>query len=121
MTPQSDDWLVDINHDARRVVVDPVNAKPIAEAYLGIVTDREMAKCLAGFAGARSAMRTSWTWPPPRGSRPTTRGATTDVGRAPSWGIETKLAFTNPSTSTSGRNVLVTLYAMATGIDDRRS
>ena len=40
MTPQSDDWLVDINHYAGRDVVDLEQARgaAIAKAYLGIVT-----------------------------------------------------------------------------------
>ena len=40
-------------------------------------------------------------------------GTRTRTAREPTWGRRPLLAFTNPNTSTSGRNVLVSLYSMA--------
>ena len=110
VTPQSDDWLVDLNHRAGQPVIDLAETPSIAETYLGIVTYRAMAECLG--------------WPEePVGysdlvelfSNPAGWRAYPDCAWDPAWGTEPLLAFTNPSTSTSGRNVLVSLYAMAAG------
>ena len=46
VTPQSGDWLVDVNHRAQRDVVDLETTDNIAETWLGIVTYRAMAECL---------------------------------------------------------------------------
>lgn len=107
VTPQSSDWLVDVNHRAGRTVVDPDTTEHIAETYLGIVTYREMAECLGwpdrqlGYADivALRADAAGWTAYP-------------DCART-EWGRTPLLAFTNPSRSTSGRNVLVSMYSMA--------
>ena len=73
-----------------------------------------------------SASSPTGTWPSAWGGR-TRRSATptswsshadpgglgrTPIAPAPEWGTEPLLAFTNPNTSTSGRNVLVSLYSM---------
>lgn len=109
VTPQSDDWLVDINHRAGGTVIDLAATKNIAETWLGIVTYREMASCLGwperavGYADLVAL-----------GTDPDGWAAHPDCADV-SWGREPLLAFTNPRTSTSGRNVLVTLYALAAG------
>ena len=105
VTPQSDDWLVDVNNERRRDVIDLDATESIAETWLGIVTYRAMAECL-GWPDGRSATprssqcsRTGWdAYPGVHAER--------RLGRPP------KLAFTNPNTSTSGRNVLVSLFTM---------
>jgi Ca-activated chloride channel family protein len=110
VTPQSADWLVGLNHDAGRDVVDLAATQTIAETWLGIVTYRAMAECLGwpdrelgyGDILALSADPEGW--------------AAYDCART-EWGRQPLLAFTNPSTSTSGRNVLVSLYAIAAGKD----
>jgi Ca-activated chloride channel homolog len=109
VTPQSSDWLVDINHRAGRDVVDLATTDNIAETWLGIVTHRAMAECLG--------------WPDKELGyadiivlRADPEGWETHVDCAQAeWGRRPKLAFTNPSTSTSGRNVLVSLYSIAAG------
>ena len=108
VTPQSRDWLVDVNHRAGTTVVDLAAASDIARTWLGIVTYRAMAECLGwpeqelgyGDILAMRADAAGWTKFP--------------CAKA-EWGRRPRLAFTNPMTSTSGRNVLVSLYAMATG------
>ena len=121
VTPQSTDWLVDMNHRAGRDVVDLASTEHVAETWLGIATYREMAECLGwpdrelGYADI-IALRAD-----PRGW----------AGRScaeASWGRTPLLAFTNPNTSTSGRNVLVSMYSIAAGkppadltVDDVRS
>ncbi len=107
VTPQSSDWLVDVNHRAGRVVVDLDSTVNIAETWLGIVTYREMAECLGwpdreiGYRDIVALRANPEGW-----------AAYPDCAQA-EWGRTPKLAFTNPNTSTSGRNVLVSLYSMA--------
>ncbi|MFM2077245.1 MAG: hypothetical protein RJA49_1135 [Actinomycetota bacterium] len=106
VTPQSDDWLVDLNANLGRQVVDRTGAPHIAETWLGIVTYGAVADCLGWTGRAVSygevlALVTAHDgW-----------GAHSDCAKT-DWGSP-KLAFTNPSTSSSGRNVLVSLYSMA--------
>jgi len=109
ITPQSSDWLVEINNRAGRDVVDLAATDNIAETWLGIATFRSMAECLGwpdkelGYADIiqRAA--------DPKGWETHAKCAQAQWGRRP------KLAFTNPSRSTSGRNVLVSLYSIAAG------
>ena len=106
VTPQSDDWLTEINHRARSDVIDIPATRSIAETWLGIVTYRDMAKCLGwpdkqlGYGDILELRADPKGW----GSRDCASAA---------WGTTPLLAFTNPSQSTSGRNVLVSLYAIA--------
>jgi Ca-activated chloride channel family protein len=109
VTPQSADWLVDINHNAGREVVDIDATDNIAETWLGIVTYRDMAECLGwpdkdlGYADLIELLSNPDGWQ-----------AYSPCSQA-EWGRSPKLAFTNPSLSTSGRNVLVSLYSIAAG------
>lgn len=107
VTPQSADWLVDVNFRAGRAVVDLESTVNIAETWLGIVTYREMAECLGwpdkeiGYRDIVALRANPEGW-----------AAYPDCAQA-EWGRRPLLAFTNPNTSTSGRNVLVSLYSMA--------
>src|SRR4051794_18130136 len=105
VTPQSDDELININQSAGRGVVDRTATRSIAETWLGIVTYREMAKCLGwpdkqlGYADIVELFQKGWK--------------SHSACASAAWGPQPRLAFTNPSTSTSGRNVLISLYSMA--------
>jgi Ca-activated chloride channel homolog len=107
VTPQSSDWLIDVNHRSGRDVVDLDNTQNIAETWLGIVTYRAMAECLGwpdeqlGYADILALRADPDGW-----------AAHPECART-EWGRRPLLAFTNPNTSTSGRNVLVSLYSMA--------
>ena len=109
VTPQSDDWLVDVNSRAGRDVVDLTTTDNIAETWLGIVTYRSMAECLGwpeeeiGYADILELRSDPDGWE-----------KHADCARV-EWGRRPLLAFTNPNTSTSGRNVLVSLYSIAAG------
>ena len=104
VTPQSRDELVNINHRAGRTVVDTASPD-IAQTWLGIVTYRDMATCLGwpddplGYGDILDLRENGW-------------GSHSDCASA-AWGSRPLLAFTNPSRSTSGRNVLVSLYSIA--------
>jgi Ca-activated chloride channel family protein len=107
VTPQSSDWLVDVNHRAHAGVVDLSTTEDIADTWLGIVTYRAMAECLGwpdkklGYSDLLKLTTSREGW-----------AAYPDCAKS-EWGRSPLLAFTNPNTSTSGRNVLVSLYAMA--------
>ena len=106
VTPSGAHWLVTVNHEAGRKVVDPDNARSIARAYIGIVTYREMAECLGwpkkelGYADIIEL-------------RADPRGWEKYDCAKPSWGKQPLLAYTNPKTSSTGRAVLIALYAIA--------
>jgi Ca-activated chloride channel family protein len=108
VTPQADDWLVDVNAAAGRTVVDLADTKSIAKTWVGIVTYKAMAECLGwpdkeiGYADIIALRADPNGWK----SRPCAQV---------SWGSKPLLAFTNPTTSTTGRSVLISLYSMATG------
>jgi len=107
VTPQSDDWLTQINTGAGHDVIDIATTLSIAETWLGIVTYRDMADCLGwhdkqlGYADIVALKTDPDGW--------ASRGSCAKT----SWGKPPLLAFTNPKYSTSGRNVLVSLYSMA--------
>ena len=106
VTPSSAHWLVRVNHEAGRKVVDPDAARPIARAYIGIITYRNMAECLGwpakeiGYADLIELRRNPRGW------------QKYDCAK-PSWGPRPLVAFTDPKTSSTGRSVLLALYAMA--------
>ena len=113
VTPQSTDWIVDVNRDTGRDVVDLGSTESIAKTWIGIVTYREMAECLGwpdreiGYADILALRADPDGWK-----------AYSDCART-EWGRRPLLAFTNPRTSTTGRNVLVSLYATAAGKSPR--
>lgn len=109
VTPQADDWLVDVNSAAGRTVVDLADTKSIAKTWVGIVTYKAMAECL-GWPGKEIGYQDiidlrSAGWSSVKGS--------CDVQAE--WGPKPLLAFTNPNSSTTGRSVLISLYSIAAG------
>ena len=108
VTPSSAHWLVRVNHEARRKVVDPGTARSIARAYIGIVTYRAMAECLGwpdkqiGYADIIELRRDPMGW------------RKYDCAK-PSWGTRPLVAFTDPRTSSTGRSVLLAFYSIAAG------
>jgi Ca-activated chloride channel family protein len=108
VTPSAAHWLIPVNHAAGYTVVDPGAARSIARALIGIVTYREMAECLGwpdreiGYADI-VALRND-----PRG------WASYSCAKA-EWGQRPLVAYTDPTTSSTGRSVLFTLYAIAAG------
>ncbi|MBT3271930.1 MAG: VWA domain-containing protein [Spirochaetales bacterium] len=106
VTPSAAHWLIPVNHQAGRKVVDPGSARSIARAMIGIVTYKEMAECLGwpekelGYADIIALRNDPEGW-----------------ARYPSakaeWGRRPLVAFTDPTTSSTGRSVLFSLYAIA--------
>ncbi|MEE8148698.1 MAG: vWA domain-containing protein, partial [Longimicrobiales bacterium] len=112
ISPSSGHWLVTVNHEARREVVDLESARSIATAFIGIVTYKEMAECLGwpekelGYADilALSAHEDGWS-------------SAGDCAKTDEWGERPLVAFTDPKTSSTGRSVLLALYAIAADKD----
>jgi Ca-activated chloride channel family protein len=108
VTPSSADWLVRANENVGHTVVDLSGSKSIATALIGIVTYREMAELLGwpnkqiGYADI-IALRND------------PRGWASYPGARAEWGPRPLVAFTDPVTSTTGRSVLFSLYAIAAG------
>jgi len=106
VTPSSPHWLIRVNHEAGRKVVNPDAARSMALAYIGILTYREMAQCLGwphkeiGYADIIELRADPRGW-----------GKYEDCAQ-PSWGKRPLVAFTDPKTSSTGRSVLLALYAM---------
>jgi Ca-activated chloride channel family protein len=107
VTPQSDDWLGDVNHLAGRTVVDTTKTESIARSWIGIVTYRDIASCLGwpgkeiGYQDIVDLQKGGWESLPEE-----------SCAKA-SWGPRPLLAFTNPNTSTTGRDVLISLFSSA--------
>jgi Ca-activated chloride channel family protein len=108
VTPAADHWLGEVNYALGRPVIDLPNTRPLARTFIGIAMLREMAQCLGwpdreiGF-GDIIALRAD-----PRGwaSCPTARAE---------WGQTPLLSFTDPDSSSTGRSMIYTLYAIAAG------
>jgi Ca-activated chloride channel family protein len=107
-TPSSADWLTDVNAGVGRTVIDLTSARSITRAYVGIVTYRDMAEALGwpdkeiGFADIIALRNDPQGWASVPGARV-------------EWGQKPLVAFTDPRTSTTGRSVLFSLYAIAAG------
>ena len=106
VTPSAAHWLIPVNHEADRSVVDPDTSRSIARAMIGIVTYRDMAESLG--------------WPEKElgyGDIIALRNDPQGWARYPSakaeWGRRPLIAYTDPTTSSTGRSVLFTLYAIA--------
>ncbi len=106
VTPAADHWVVDVNHTLGREVLDLASVEAPATTYIGIVTSREMARCLG--------------WPERQIGINDIVELTSDPEgwkklpcARPEWGPEASLAFTYPSRSSTARSVLYTLYALA--------
>ena len=115
VTPSASHWLINVNAAVGREVFDLRDTErfSIARAYVGIVTYREIAECLGwpnkaiGYADMVALRANPQGW----------QGYTCANGSSPlaQWGDRPLLAFTDPTSSDSGRAVLFMLYAMAAG------
>jgi len=100
--------MIPVNHAAGYNVVDPGTARSIARAMIGIVTYRDMAECLGwpdkalGYADIIALRNDPQGW------------ARYPCAKA-EWGQKPLVAYTDPTTSSTGRSVLFTLYAIAAG------
>lgn len=109
VTPSSAHWLVSTNFDVGRDVVDLQGAEPIVRPVIGIVTYEEMARCLGwpgkelGFQDIIDLRAGDVGW-----------AAHPECARS-EWGNKPLLAFTDPTTSSTGRSLHLALYAMASG------
>ena len=107
VTPSSAHWLVTVNYEVGRPVVDLDAALSIVRPVIGIVTYEEMAKCPGwpqkqiGFADIIALKNDPRGW----GSYP-------ECAKA-EWGKTPLLAFTDPTTSSSGRSLHLALYSFA--------
>ncbi|MDA1348811.1 MAG: hypothetical protein O3A47_08090, partial [Chloroflexi bacterium] len=96
VTPSGAHWLVSVNHEAGREVVDLDGSRSIARAYAGIVTYRDMAECLGwpekeiGFADIIELRNDPDGW-----------GRYPDCAQK-SWGPKPLVAYTDPRTSSTG-------------------
>ena len=112
VTPSSAHWLANVNYSANRAVVEPESARAIARAFIGIVTYEDIAVCMGwpdreiGYADI-IALRAD-----PSGWAGYTCADEEDKPRA-EWGQKPLVAFTDPTSSSTGRSVLLALYAMA--------
>jgi Ca-activated chloride channel family protein len=108
VTPSSADWLVRANENIGHTVVDLKGSRSIASAYIGIVTYQEMAEVLGwpqkqiGYADIIALRNDPQGW----SKYPNAKAE---------WGQKPLFAFTDPITSTTGRSVLFSLYAIASG------
>jgi Ca-activated chloride channel family protein len=108
VTPSADHWLVWANHAAGRTVIDLARSRSIARTWIGIATFRDMAECLGwpakelGLADVVALRQDPHGW------------ARYPCAKA-EWGQRPLVAFTDPLTSSTGRSMLFSLYAIAAG------
>ena len=108
VTPSSAHWLVNVNFRVDRELVDLAAARSIVRPVIGIVTYEEMARCLGwpekelGFEDILALRADPEGW------------ATYDCAQA-DWGQRPLVAYTDPATSSTGRSLLLALYAIAAG------
>jgi len=106
VTPSSAHWLVTTNYEVGRTVVDLEASDIIVRPVIGIVTHEEMARCLGwpekeiGYADIIALRDDPLGW-----------------ARYPDakieWGQKPLLAFTDPTTSSTGRSLHLALYSFA--------
>ena len=107
VTPSSAHWLVTVNHEVGRSVVDLDTAESIVRPVIRIVTYEEMARCLGwpqkqiGFADIIALKNDPLGW---RSYPDCASGE---------WGPTPLLAFTDPTTSSTGRSLHLALYSIA--------
>lgn len=105
LTPSSAHWLVSANYDLGRDVVDIEASQSIVQPVIGIVTYEDMARCLGwpdkalGFADIIALREDPEGW----ASYPCSKA---------SWGQRPLLAFTDPTTSSTGRSLHLGLYSI---------
>ena len=108
VTPSSADWLVRANESIGHTVVDLEGSRSIANSLIGIVTYKDMAQVLGwpdkqiGYADIVALRNSSQGWAGYPGAKA-------------EWGQRPLVGFTDPITSTTGRSVLFSLYAIAAG------
>jgi Ca-activated chloride channel family protein len=106
VTPSSAHWLVTTNYEVGYTVVDLGNPENIVRPVIGIVTYEKMARCLGwpekeiGFADIISLRNDPLGW------------ASYSCADA-EWGQRPLLAFTDPTTSSTGRSLYLGLYSIA--------
>jgi len=106
VTPSSAHWFVQVNHEVDRNVVDLATARSIVRPFVGIVTFQDMAVCLGwpekklGYADIIALRADSQGW------------AKYDCAKA-EWGSRPRVAYTDPTTSSTGRSLLLGLYSIA--------
>ena len=106
VTPSSAHWLVDVNFVVERELVDLAAARSIVRPVIGIVTYEEMARCLGwpekelGYEDILALRADPEGW------------ARYDCAQA-EWGQRPLVAYTDPATSSTGRSLLLALYAIA--------
>lgn len=106
VTPSSAHWLVTTNYEVGRAVVNLDTAQSIVRPVIGIVTYEDMAKCLGwpekeiGFEDIIALRKDPLGW----ASYPCAKAE---------WGQKPLLAFTDPTTSSTGRSLHLSLYAFA--------
>jgi len=110
VTPSASHWLVNVNYAAGFEVINLNNTedRSLARTYVGIVTYKDMAACLG--------------WPEVEVSfddlialRNHPDGWASRDCANPDWGTRPLIAFTDPSSSDTGRAVLLSLYLIASG------
>ena len=110
VTPSSADWLIRANEAIGSTVVDIEASRSIAKALIGIVTYQEMAETLGwpdkqiGYADIIALRNNPEGW-----------ASSSYPGSKAEWGKKPLVGFTDPVTSTTGRSVLFSLYAIASG------
>ena len=108
VTPSSAHWLVTVNHEVGENLVDLDSAQSIVRPIIGIVTYEEMARCLGwpdkelGYADILALRADPEGW------------AKYDCAR-PQWGQRPLVAYADPTTSSTGRSLLLGLYSIAAG------
>ena len=108
VTPSSAHWLVKVNYQVGAYAVDIDGAESIVRPVIGIVTYEDMARCLGwpekeiGFADIIALREDPAGW---------TKYPCAD----PEWGTTPLLAFTDPTTSSTGRSLHLALYLIAAG------
>ena len=106
VTPSSAHWLITLNYEVGRAVVNLDAAESIVRPVIGIVTYEEMAKCLGwpekelGYADIIALRADPQGW------------AKHDCAKA-EWGQRPLVSFTDPTTSSTGRSLHLALYAFA--------
>lgn len=108
VTPSSADWLVRANYLTKSTVVDLTTSRTIAKTYIGIVTYEDMARALGwpekeiGYADIIALRNNPEGWASVPGAKA-------------EWGQKPLFAFTDPTTSTTGRSLLFGLYGIGSG------
>ena len=108
VTPSSAHWFVNVNHEVGHNVVDLSAAQSIVQPFIGIVTYEDMARCLGwpekelGYADILALRADPEGWDK------------YSCAKA-EWGRRPLVAYTDPTASSTGRSLLLALYAIAAG------